>query len=397
MNPGNLTVSDPDQQAHQHAIGLLRAGEIEQGVRLLQDIATRTRDAELRALCDYNRGETLEQIGQIVAAYELWYRQAHQPPSQLARADLLARLKVMRLFEIAGLQLRVPDFPPKVQIEVTNRCNLRCIMCTRNQMRRPAADMSLEHFRNVAADCSGGPGCVVQLFFLGEPLLHPQLEEMVAYLDSVKSRPPLPLNFGIQTNAMLLTKDRARELINAGLRNFTCSVDGLEGDLERIRPGAEYAVVERNILDLVALREELGLSDLTIEITKLCDDPNAEEVKRFQARWAGKVDRVLLAGITKLPGNEYMGADGEVRATEPEECVLGRRYCGQGQRLLVHADGHYAFCCSDVNGELGLGHVDERSIAQVWKSPEIEYIRRKIIAADYAGLAACERCPLSRA
>ena len=101
---------------------------------------------------------------------------------------------------------------------------------------------------------------------------------MVAYLDTVKDSSPIPMGFALQTNGMLLTRQRSRSLVEAGLRVIYISVDGLEGDLERIRPGSSYPIVERNILDLVALREELGCTDLRVCISKLCDDPNAEEV-----------------------------------------------------------------------------------------------------------------------
>ncbi len=374
---------------------LLQAGSVQAGTDLLADLAIRTQDDLLKSQCQYNLGEVLEQLGQVRDAYQIWYRLAHRPIELRNRADYQARLKVMRLFDAHGLLLQPPDFPPKVQIEVTNRCNLRCIMCTRNQMQRPTADLSLEHLRLVADQCATGPGCAVLLFFLGEPLLHPQLDEMIAYLDTVKDRTPIRMGFGIQTNAMLLSKDRARRLLEAGLRHICCSVDGLEGDLDQIRPGAEYAVVERNILNLLELRQQLQLSDLRIEISKLCDDRNSDEVQRFLARWRDRVDHVFTPGISKVAGNSYLDGAGNIQAVEAGRPNRDRRYCGQGQRLLVLADGRYAFCCSDINGLFDLGHVTERSVSEVWHSDEVARIRAQVLRADYAGLEPCASCPHS--
>jgi radical SAM protein with 4Fe4S-binding SPASM domain len=340
----------------------------------------------------FGLGEVLVSLGQTGQAYDLWYEQAHKPPAERQPFDIAARIKVLRLFEAHGLRLRPPDFPPQIQVEVTNRCNLRCIMCTRNQMTRSTGSMSLETFRRVADEWSREPGAVLRLYFLGEPLLHRELERMVSYTVSVRDRNPAPGTVGIQTNGMLLTRERARSLLAAGLRSFSISLDGLEGDLERVRPGASYRTVERNICALVELGKELGLSDLTVNITKLCDDPEADEVKRFAAVWSPRVTGVYLAGISKVPGNAYLASDGTVRAIDKSPGRPAPVYCGEGQRILVHHDGTLAFCCSDVNGALNVGNVEHRSIRDAWNSVEMQTIRRRVRNAEYENLEPCRSC-----
>jgi len=381
-----------DQEDYKRAGELLRAGDAPGGSHLLARIAKRTGNGALRSLCLYNLGEVLDELGETERAYRTWQALGRKPPAKRNKADIMARATVLRAFEKHALHLPPPDFPPKVQLEITNRCNLRCIMCTRNQMTRPQGDMAFETLRKVADECSREPGTVLSLYFLGEPLLNPELERMAAYLDSVKDRSPLPMVFGIQTNGMLLTRDRARSLLEAGLRNFAFSLDALEGDLERIRPGSSYPVVERHILDLIALGKDMGVDDLVVNISKLCDDPEAPEVARFRARWEGKVQEIHLLGITKVPGNAYMTSDGSVRKIEGAGDRTRRVYCGHGQRLLVYWNGDFGFCCGDIDGQLELGNARDRSIREVWHSPEIRHIRRKILAADYAGLSACESC-----
>jgi sulfatase maturation enzyme AslB (radical SAM superfamily) len=381
-----------DDTDRQQAIELLRSGDVHAGSRLLGEVALRTTDPEVRSHCLFNLAEILEKLGRPKQAYETWYDLAHKPPAKLNAFDLQARLQVMKMFEQRALAFTPPDFPPKLQIEVTNRCNLRCIMCTRNQMTRPQGDLTFEAFQKVADDWSIEPWCTLILYYLGEPLLHKELERMIAYARSVEHRSPAPGPVGIQTNGMLLTADRARSLLDAGLRHFAFSVDGLEGDLERIRPGASYPQVEGNILGLARIARELGIEDLQIEISKLCDDPEADEVKRFLARWRDKAHFVHLLGITRVAGNAYMAADGSIKPIDQTRRAAAKRYCRQGQRLLVHADGSYGFCCGDVNGGLDLGSVWDRSVREVWNSPEIQAIRRKVAAADYEGLTPCLSC-----
>jgi molybdenum cofactor biosynthesis enzyme MoaA len=381
-----------DRCDYERAVVLLREGRLRDGSHLLGNVARRTRDEGLRSQCLFNLGEVLEQLGQVEQAYATWYTLAHKPAPQRNDFDRKARIRVMQLFDAAGLRLQPPDFPSRVQVEVTNRCNLRCIMCTRNQMTRSTGDMTPETFRRVADEVCTEPGCVLAMYFLGEPLLNPCLEEMVRY---VAERADPAMVFGIQTNGMLLGADRARGLLEAGLRSFAISLDALQGDLERIRPGARYPQIEQNILGLIETARQMGISNLRVDISKLCDDPNADEVKRFKERWEGKVSAIHLLGISRIEGNSYLGADSTVRLVEPRPQVQ-KGYCGQGQRVLVHWNGDYAFCCSDVNRRIVLGSVLGARIRELWHSPLVQQLRHKILTGDYSNLPACADCMAGR-
>ena len=140
----------------------------------------------------------------------------------------------------------------------------------------------------------------------------------------------------------------------------------------------------------------MGIDNLALDISKLCDDPQAEEVNRFVEVWKPRVRQIHLIGISKVPGNSYMSADGRIRKVKGSGPPKEWKYCGQGQRLLILWNGDFAFCCSDINNALKLGNIREHSIRQVWNSPEISDIRRKIARADYRDFPACGQCPHSR-
>ncbi|UCG16489.1 MAG: SPASM domain-containing protein, partial [Phycisphaerales bacterium] len=137
---------------------------------------------------------------------------------------------------------------------------------------------------------------------------------------------------------------------------------------------------------------DMGIENLVVDITKLSDDPEGDEVRRFREVWGPRVRHVLVSGINKVQGNAYLGTDGVIRQIDDTCQRTTPVYCGNGQRLIIHWNGDFGFCCSDVNGELKLGNIHDRTIRQVWRSPEIERIRAKILAADYAGLPPCEVC-----
>lgn len=387
--------TEPDV-LYQRAVDQLRLGNVQRGSEMLATVVEQAGSEKLRSLAIYNLGQVLEQLGQIDQAYEIWYKLAHKPRETRNAIDWDVRRRVFSAFNEHGLVLRPPDFPPRIQIEVTNRCNLRCIMCTRNQMRRPLADFNPGWIDRIADECAAEPGCGIMLFFLGEPLLHPQLETIVRKLAERRSACGGGLQFTVQTNGMLMTPDRARSLLEAGLRSVFFSLDRLEGELERMRPGSDYGVIERNILDLVDYKRRNKVDDLEISISKICDDPRSAEVRRFRARWQEHVDKVYLLGLTRVAGNRYLDADGRQHTIDAAEAASPPGYCGTGQRLLILADGRFAFCCSDINGEFELGSVEEMSVREAWNSRVIQEVRRHVLRGDYAEYPACIECRAGR-
>lgn len=102
-----------------------------------------------------------------------------------------------------------PD-PRFLQIAVTAHCNLRCIGCRYGRDFMPGAQLSLSMIID-AIDDAADAGMTGIRFYGGEPLLHPDLPQMVAHAVRRGLRP------WVTTNAILL-KERIDELYSAGLR-----------------------------------------------------------------------------------------------------------------------------------------------------------------------------------
>lgn len=394
--PPQIAVDNLPSDYH-HAVSLLKRGDISRGAGLLGQLAATTTDDRFRSQCLYNLGQILVQLNMPSEAYGIWYPLAHKSPGATNDFDLMARARVFEMFDKHALRVRPPRFPPKVQIEVTNRCNLRCVMCTRNQMERPLADFPFEAFQRIADECATEPHATIVLYYLGEPLMHPRLVDMVRYLDEIKDNSPIPLAFGVQTNGMLLTRQRAEQLIDAGLRSISISLDGLAERHETLRPGARYERIERNIIDLLKLRDERGVSDLRVEISSLTEDRESAATKDFVRVWQPRVDQVYLNPVHHVAGNAFVDAQGALKDVATTPRSDNRVYCGNGNRLLVYSNGDYGFCCSDVSGELKLGNVRDHSIRAVWNSPQMFMLRDQVVRGEFTGLRACETCELGRA
>ena len=77
---------------------------------------------------------------------------------------------------------KLPYMPLYAMIEPTSRCNISCAMCRRSlfKFNRAKMDMPLHEFKKIIDELSE---CLifVVLWNYGEPLLHKDLEEMIAY------------------------------------------------------------------------------------------------------------------------------------------------------------------------------------------------------------------------
>src|SRR5690242_3271333 len=160
------------------------------------------------------------------------------------------------------------DLPLWAQLNITHRCNLDCAYCTEYDNSKghvPLADLmaridKVKQLGALHADLIGG-----------EPLLHPDLDRIMAH---VVSR---GMTTGMTTNAFLLTEDRLRQLLDAGMGRIQISVDALKP-----KPGIPKSLKTlRKKIELVArhpiwFRVNTVICDDTIdeveEVAKTCWD-----------------------------------------------------------------------------------------------------------------------------
>ncbi len=111
------------------------------------------------------------------------------------------------------------ESPRVVFIEVTNHCNLLCETCPRTfTSYEDPQTLSWENFTIIADQFPKMERAV--LHGIGEPLLNKDLPHMIAHL---KGRGVTVL---FNTNATLLTETWGRKLIESGLDELRCSLDG---------------------------------------------------------------------------------------------------------------------------------------------------------------------------
>ena len=158
------------------------------------------------------------------------------------------------------------DKRPVVIMNITKRCNLKCVHCYAGANDdRPSGEMSVDELMRII-DGLAEFGCPVVLFSGGEPLLHPDIVRLAGHAVNTGMRAV------ISTNGTLITPELAGELATVGLSYIGVSLDGGSDTHDRFRgvPGS----FDRTLLGLRNAREQGIKTGLRFTITKR----NVEEI-----------------------------------------------------------------------------------------------------------------------
>src|SRR3954463_10110040 len=126
-----------------------------------------------------------------------------------------------REFMMVAEGLRSTDHPVLAHIIPTRRCNLSCTYC--NEYDDSSKPVPVEEmYRRI--DKLAALGTSIISMSGGEPLLHPELDDLIA---RVRSHGCIS---GMITNGYLLVPERIKRLNRAGLEHMQISIDNVKPD-----------------------------------------------------------------------------------------------------------------------------------------------------------------------
>ena len=103
----------------------------------------------------------------------------------------------------------------------TNQCNLKCVHCYQDAEEATERELTTDEAKKMIDEIARA-GFKIMIFSGGEPLLRPDIYELVAHAASRGLRPV----FG--SNGTLITDEVARRLKEAGAAAMGISVDSLD-------------------------------------------------------------------------------------------------------------------------------------------------------------------------
>lgn len=284
---------------------------------------------------------------------------------------------------------KLRPFPSNIFLEVTNACNLKCIMCPSKDMRRERGFMEFGLFKKAIDECSQYGKITINLHMFGEPLLHPELAEMIRY---IKGKGNIKVAFS--TNATLLNESISKGLIESGLDGIHFSIDGATKETaEKVRPGSNFDQVVKNISDFLEMKRQLNSKNPVVEIQIIEMEETKEEIKEFLKFW-----KPVASGTnTILDVKKYDAWAGLVRRRIVPVGIECRVPCVRTRyQLGVHWNGDVIPCCADAQGVLKMGSLKNSSLAEIWQSKKMEDFRQIHIDEEFHKIPLCDRCDATR-
>lgn len=296
--------------------------------------------------------------------------------------DLTWRKRLNFILQGIGLMARSVHrigFPPILQIEPTNRCNLQCPTCVTGGglMDRPPAFMPFETYRRVI-DQVKDYVCLVVFWSWGEPFFHRDAFRMIRYAKDCN------LLVHTSTNGHFFTsREEAKRLIESGLDSMIIAVDGLDQTTyERYRKGGQLSRVLNSLKNVIAERAAAGVKHPYITFRFIVMRHNEHQlgsVKDFAEQLG--VDAVTFRSAVTERGHinlesalapvseEFQQYD--YRGTPGKESRV-RRYASYCHRpyanLTIFSNGDVVSCENDYNATFQFGNVSDGDLESILSS-----------------------------
>jgi MoaA/NifB/PqqE/SkfB family radical SAM enzyme len=272
---------------------------------------------------------------------------------------------------------------PEVRYEVTDHCNAICIMCPRDKHEdgRPHGIMDLEKYKRSIDEVVALGATRVVLQGFGEPLIDKTLEQKIAYAKEFN------LNTYIITNGSLITRARAKSLIEAGLDEMRVSFYGMSPEtynvvMERL----DYHLATKNLLGFLEERAALGLKKPKLELSYLVMKENESDVDAFKDFWGPRADAIEIW----RPHNYGDGRS----YRERHEAVEIKTTCGRPENgpLQIQWNGEVVPCCYDYNNQIILGNAFESPVLDILNGEKYRLLRLSHRMKQFKLFPYCDQC-----
>lgn len=282
--------------------------------------------------------------------------------------------------------MEAAEFPPRIWIEPTNICNLRCPFCPYKNMKREKGMMPLKEYKKLVDEIAGHRLIEFWLQNYGESTLNPDFIEMIKYADQKGIYPII-----YSTNCTTLDNKLAEEILTSGLDFLILSLDGATRETyEKLREGANYDKVVENIKNIYLKKKELGLNSPGLVLQIVYSNETQDEIIAYAKQWAPyltKTDQISL--------KEYNDFAGQVEIKTAREKDFQRMPCKVlFENIVILWNGDATPCCLDVEGKLGVGNVLQTSIAEVWSGEKFKKLRGSVNNGTFEGLELCRKCTM---
>jgi len=294
------------------------------------------------------------------------------------------------LYEKASNLEIITDYPIQIDFELNASCNMRCPMCPISaesaKGKGPKTWFPISLYKELVEDGVKRGLKAIKLNYVNEPLIRKDLIDFIAYAKEVGV-----LDIYLSTNGLLLSESMAKNLILAGLTRIQISIDAHTSVIyDQVRPGGNLEKIQKNIINLMALKNKLGSILPLVRVNFVRTELNEHELGEFMEYWSGRVDMIGVQEFVKPPISSHL----IVSKTSEKKRERGFRCSFPFKQVVITNEKKILPCCTFWGEHLALEQncVDSESVIKAWNSPGMNSLREMHLKGEYWKSEICKKC-----
>jgi len=313
---------------------------------------------------------------------------------------------------------QLTPYPWCIEVEVTTRCDKRCIICEHTYWNEPSIDLTFEKFRRLVDQLSG------LIWFNptgeGEAFLNQDFLKMLRYLKS-KS-----MFVFFNDSFDKINEEIAKELIEIGVDKIEISMQGAtKKTYEKIMVGHNFDNMINNLKNFIRIKKEMKSPLPELCFHYIVNKLNVHELPQFIeliASFGGKEtfgpgSYVNFSGLLEFPQIQHLVTEIpetvmeavnqkakqlniDVLLTHPShEQKPSIKECVAWSEPYVLIDGYVLSCCAVLMSnrrsflkKYAFGNLNENSFKEIWNSKRYKKFREMVLKNNAKVPILCVGC-----
>ena len=268
-------------------------------------------------------------------------------------------------------------------LETTNYCNLDCSFCNRSDVIGPLKHMSLENWGKLLDGIKHHPIKEAKLMGMGEPMLHPQFDEVCRMFKET-----FPDCFLIvATNCQYKIKDKFRECMKY-IDMLYFSIDGYKESYERDRAPAKW----KKLIRFLDQFKSVDRYDCDVVVNYVVNAYNVQDIEKVDKLRKENNLGMLRLNIAQIWDAETKMSDDIATSgyTEKDLNYLRENWNKQimgkskweyndcfwvNNAIYTTVEGHVKMCCMNTGAE-PFGNLFENSIDEIRLMDDYQNVKK---------------------
>lgn len=272
--------------------------------------------------------------------------------------------------------LEYANIPKTILIEVTNKCNSKCIFCANRKMSREYGEIDFDLLCKILEEAYSLGVEEVGFYTTGEPLLYSKIYNAIAYAKKIGFK-----YIYITTNGILVNNNTLKKLIDSGLDSIKFSINAINNDDYLFIHGVDcFNSAITNLKNTFNYRKVNKLN-FKIFVSYIATKYTDYSINKIYNYFINYCDDVSIVNVRNQSG--YIPCEFKILKCSDETNKI------QSSRNLpchyvfdvinVTYEGYLTACCNDFQNYLVYANLNKDSLKNAWNNEIITELRKQHI------------------